>query len=208
MVANSSSIKRAFFEAVREAHDFILKSYGRVSRKYSIPEQAKATHPFICWSESDLRTLIAYFLMQKIRGIGFIHTEVVLKKADKFKFDGEGKQELWEKAVDRAKEIRGRKRIAGDIDLAITPADSDTIPFILIAEVKYYHYDVRSYGRDPLHEVQQAYTVLKEFKNVGLTKEIAIVIGDHYYHRTKSSKVKELEKFVQKHSSDAIYLKM
>jgi len=208
MVANSSSIKRAFFEAVREVHDFILKNYARIFPKYNVPERNRGAYPFICWSESDLRTLIACFLLQKIRGIGFIHTEVVLKKANKFKYDGKGKQELWERAVDRAKEIRERKRIAGDIDLAITPADSDTIPFILIAEIKYYHYDVRSYGRDPIHEIQQAYVVLREFKNIGLTEEIAIVIGDHYYHRTEPSKARELEKFTQKHSSDAVYLKM
>ena len=208
MSLDSSIVKDLFFEAVRDAHQFIIESYKRIATKYKIPESKKGEHPFICWSESDLRTLIVHYLMLKLKGKAFIHTEMVLKRADKFKYDGKYQRELWVKAVERILNYRGRKYTAGDIDIALTPAETDTIPFLLIAETKYYHYSVERYGRDVVKEVEEAYNILRMLKEVGLTREIAMVIGDHYYHRQKPEKARKLEEFTQKHSKDIVYLKI
>jgi len=203
-----SVVKKLFFDAVEEAYRYIVENYNRVAPRFKVPERKRGEHPFICWSESDLRTLIVYYLMQKIKDIGFIHTEIVLKRIGKFKYDGKFQEKLWKEAVDEALRLKNRKFVAGDIDLAITPIESDSIPFILIAEIKYYHYDVKRYGRDPAKEIEEAYNLLKAFKEIGFTKEIAIVIGDHYYHRTQPSKSKKLEEYAKKHQHDIIYLKV
>ena len=74
--------------------------------------------------------------------------------------------------------------------------------------MKYYHYDVKRYGRDVVGEVKEAYNVLKILKEEGLTEEIAMVIGDHYYHRQKPEKAQKLERFAQSHREDIIYLQI
>jgi len=134
--------------------------------------------------------LIVHYLTLKLEGRAFIHTEILLKGTNKFEYDGIYQRNLWIEAFKKVAKYKGRKRVAGNIDIALTSAETDTIPFILVAETKYYHYNVERYGRDVVKEVVEAYNVLKMLKEIGLTSEIAMIIGDHYYHRQRPEKHK------------------
>ncbi len=152
-------VKQVFFEAVGKAHEYILENYCRIIKNYNIPEEKMGEHPFVCWCESDLRTLMVYHLLNKLKGQVFIHTEAVLKKADKFKYDGLVQRRLWLDTVEEILRYKKRKRLAGDIDIAITSASTDTIP-----------YSVERYGRNVVDEVKEAYSVLKIMKQEKLSK--------------------------------------
>jgi hypothetical protein len=203
---DTKRIKAILRESVNKYYDFYngnLKKFPDYE-KYSL--EKKATCPYVCWNESDLRTYIIHIFLNEIENtsidIGFVHSEFQMKPG---KFDQyETMNQIWDKAVSEVRKSKGRKRNAGDIDIAIT-SSQDEIPFILCVEVKFYHYALKTFKKELGDQLKQSLKTLQILKQHSITQEILMIVGDLYYHRKEPDFINE---FYQKNSNDLLYLKM
>ena len=162
----------------------------------------ESTYPYVIWNEHDFRTQLAFDIINKINEVKRedIHFEFRLKK-NLFQFNK--MHEQWNDGIEKILKFRGKKRVGGDIDLLI--ADNvNSLPFAISIEFKYFHYDVKNYGRSPVDDIKQRFDVLKILKAEGLTKEILVIIGDLYYHREKKSE--DILDYVKENQKNMIYL--
>ena len=195
-------VKKIFFEAAYKAYNYIVQNYGPLLK--SLKKDFIGNYPYVCWTESDFRTLIIYYMLHKLKGDVFIHSEFKIAK-NKFKYDSKELNTMWNNAVQEVYKVKKRN---GDIDIAVTSQDIDTIPFLLIAEIKYYHYKKERYRVSAIKEVENAYKILNILKQKGVAHEIAMVIGDHYYHIEDRTRADELRRFARSHKSDVLYLEI
>lgn len=70
----ASQIKNLFRESAKGYHEFYEERIQNFSRKRD--------YPFVCWNESDLRTYIIHYFLNKIeeKQIGYVHSEFQIKK--------------------------------------------------------------------------------------------------------------------------------
>jgi hypothetical protein len=199
-------IKAIFRKNAEKYYDFYNENLKKFPGYEKLPLEKKATYPYVCRNESDLRTYIVHNFLNEIKNtsidIGFVHSEFQMKPR-KFEQD-ETMNQIWDKAVSQVRKSKGRKRNAGDIDIAIT-SFQDEIPFILCVEVKFYHYAVKTFKKELEQELNQGLKTLQILKGQGITKEILMIVGDLYYHRKEPDFINE---FNRENSNDVLYLKM
>ncbi|MCD6171428.1 MAG: hypothetical protein J7J36_03305, partial [Thermoplasmata archaeon] len=84
-------------------------------------------------------------------------------------------------------------------DLIIAKETDFDNPFLLCGEAKFFHYYV-----DIEKELKTDIEELKELKELGIAKEVALLIFDDYYHFRKSKKEKEIENMIKDANSKEI----
>lgn len=203
---DTTQIKAILRKNAEKYYDFYNENLKKFQDYEKLPPEKKAVYPYVCWNESDLRTYIIHNFLNEIENtsidIGFVHSEFQMKPG-KFIQD-ETMNQIWDKAVLEVRKSKGRKKNAGDIDIAIT-SFQDEIPFILCVEVKFYHYRIEGYKKELEQELNRGLKTLQILKEQGITKEILMIVGDLYYHRKEPDFINE---FHRENSNDLLYLKM
>ena len=72
------------------------------------------------------------------------------------------------------------------IDLIIAKEADFTAPFLLCGEVKFFHMN-----RDVIKEIDEVIKELKVIKELGIAREVVLIVFDDYYYYRKRSKKKE-----------------
>ena len=162
-------------------------------------KEAKESH-WICWNEYDLMFHIGRFFyeaLKKKEDSKFSNIEIHFEKNINFaNFKDYEFANRLNKLNENLKMNKGPK-----VDMIIAYENKNS-PFLLCAEVKYFHSASEHYQKTPIEKITDDVKKLKAIRDCEIAKRVIFMLFDDYYWFTNEKTAKGIENELRKIKED------
>lgn len=209
--AVAEEIERMLKKAWKKFCDYYDKKVPEYPTSWGFnKKEAKESH-WICWNEYDLTFRIGRFfydILRKKKEEKFSNIEIHFeKKVDSINFKGyefENRlEELKERLISKGVIKKGKSKEGGGpkVDMIVAYEDKN-IPFLLCAEVKYFHGPCRY--ETPIQKIDVDIEKLKAIRDCRIAERIVFMLFDDYYWYTDEKTANAIQERLDEIQRDGI----
>jgi len=189
-------IEQMLVEAWKKFSDYYDKKAPEYPKSWGLDKKGAKESHWICWNEYDLMFHIGRFFyeaLKKKENNNFSNIEIHFEKninSTNFK-DYEFANRL-NKLKENLKMKRGPK-----VDMIIAYENKNS-PFLLCAEMKYFHSASEHYQKTPIEKITDDIKKLKAIRDCKIAKRVVFMLFDDYYCFKDEKTAKGIENELRK----------